>query len=189
MRKRILTILLMFLGLISFAKDKEPIDYVSAGRVQMFNGEKYELKSSSNPVKNYYRQEYIKKDEKLPEFEKIIMIESFKAKKNETIQNAANAITTSWKKSEGLIYFNIIEDSKNKAIFESILIFRDKVWEYSIYRLEMQKENMVLYAYRYRGNLKNEKLFEQFKFEVSKNKEDFIQKVKEVKLPVVKIKK
>ncbi|WP_156286204.1 hypothetical protein [Oceanivirga salmonicida] len=186
MRKRILTILLMFLGLMSFAK--KPIDYISAGRVQMFNGEKYELRFSYNPIKDYFKQEYNRKEDQSPNYVKMIIIDILKVSENEKLSDIVAVKYNSWKEQGLLKYFKVLSEIENEIIYEFILN-SNEIHEYNIYREKITNGYLVLYAYSQRGYIHNEKEFNEYKAKIIKNKDDLFKKIKEVKLPVVKIKK
>ena len=69
--KRFFTIAFFSLLFISTANaQSEPTEYLSVGKKIEFNGEDYELKWSSHPSNEYYKQEYLRENDKLPKYEK-----------------------------------------------------------------------------------------------------------------------
>jgi hypothetical protein len=78
MKKRILTFGLIAATAISLIAMKFPdvVDYLSAGKQLNFNGAKYDLKWSSHPSENYYKQEYLKTGEELGSYHNMILVEA-----------------------------------------------------------------------------------------------------------------
>ena len=76
---KLFTIGFLSLLFISTVKaQSEPTEYLSVGKKIEFNGENFELKWSSHPSNEYYKQEYLRKDDKLPKYEKMLMVEAVK---------------------------------------------------------------------------------------------------------------
>src|SRR5689334_2330521 len=102
MKNRSISIILGSMLLISFISmtPTDVIDYLSAGKQLNFNGAKYDLKWSSHPSDNYYKQEYLKQGEELPSYHNMILEEAVQGnlKVSDAINAKASELTTrkSW---------------------------------------------------------------------------------------------
>lgn len=168
------TIGILSLSLISTAAaQSEPKEYLSVGKSIEFNGEKYELKWSSHPATIYYKQEYLRKNDKLPNYNKMLMVEAVKADFSAAhIADEKISELEKWKKINPIVRYEKFEQG-NEVILEFILS-SGKIYEWNIYRFKTENNKSgnysVLYAYSYRNYVSNEKEKNDFLNEIKANK-------------------
>ncbi len=192
---QIITIGLLSLLCISASKlNTDPIDFLSVGKNIEFNKESFELKWSSHPSENYYKQEYLRKDDKFPKFKKMIMVEAIEG---EISGNQAAEVKImeleNWKKKNPIVKYQKIENKeKNEVLLDFILTDGKSIYEWNIYRYQNQKSKsgnyLVLYSYSHRGYITNKEEEAKFFDSVKEIKADLINKVNAISLPNVKTK-
>ena len=70
---------LVFTLLISttiFGQQSKPINYLGTKNTIMFDNVAYHLAWSAHPSGNYYKQEYLKQDDKIEKFKRLIIVEA-----------------------------------------------------------------------------------------------------------------
>ena len=194
MTKRILTIGLITATVVSFIAMKFPgiMDYLSVGKQLNFNGAKYDLKWSSHPSENYYKQEYLKQGEELGSYHNMILVEAIEGnlKVKDALNTKASELETR-KKWDFVANYQVYEN-KNKPI-EGIIDFvvsdTMTTYEWNLYRYQMQKGAMVLFAYSYRDSLNDDNDLKKFFGYIKEKREDMINKLQSYSIPEVKISK
>ncbi len=189
--------IVVFLSLLFISKAKaqsEPIEYLSVGNEIEFNGENFELKWSSHPSNEYFKQEYLRKNDKLPKYEKMLMVEAVKGN-IPAINVATGKINEleSQKRSNPIVNYEKFENKeKNEIILEFVLSDGNSIYEWNIYRYKNEKNKsgnyLVLYSYSYRNYISNEKEKIKFFNEIKTLKQDLVKKVGEIELPNVETK-
>ena len=194
MSKRILTICFVTATLVSLISmtPSDIIDYLSVGKQLNFNGSKYELKWGSHPSDNYYKQEYLKQGEELGTYHNMILVETVQG--NLKVKDALNAKATELitrKKWDPVANYQVYEnDNKpNEGIIDFVVSDTMTTYEWNLYRYQLQKGNMVLFAYSYRDSLNNNNDLKRFFGHIKDNREDMINKLQSYSLPEVKIAK
>jgi hypothetical protein len=192
---KLFTIGFLSLLFISTVKaQSEPTEYLSVGKKIEFNGENFELKWSSHPSNEYYKQEYLRKDDKLPKYEKMLMVEAVKG--NIPAINVAtgkiNELESQKRRNPIVNYEKFENKEKNEIILEFVLSDGNSIYEWNIYRYKNEKNKsgnyLVLYSYSYRNYILNEKEKIKFFNEIKKMKQDLVKKVGEIELPNVETK-
>lgn len=194
--KRLFTI--GFLSLLFISKvnaQSKPTEFLSIEKKIEFNGEEYELYWSSHPSNGYYRQEYLRENDKLPKYEKMLMVEAVKGD-TQAIKVATLKIKDleNRKKNDPFVSYEKFVNGK-EIILEFVLKF-GKTFEWNIIRYKNEENEsgnyLVLYSYRYRmygsqylpyENVKNE-----FLNTVKTSKTYLVKKVREMELSNVKTK-
>ena len=190
--KRFFTIAFFSLLFISTANaQSEPTEYLSVGKKIEFNGEDYELKWSSHPSNEYYKQEYLRENDKLPKYEKMLMVEAVKG--DIPAINVANGKINeleNWKKSNPSVSYEKFENGK-EIILEFVLS-SGNIYEWNIYRYKNEENKsgnyLVLYSYSYRNYISNEKEKDEFLNTIKTKKTDLMKRVSEIELPKVETK-
>jgi len=186
-----------FLSLLFISNTKaqsEPTEYLSVGNKIEFNGENFELKWSSHPSKEYYKQEYLRKGDKLPIYEKMLMVEAVKGDIPATnvATGKINELENLKKRNPDVNYEKFENEEKNEIILEFVMSDGKSIYEWNIYRYQNQSNEsgnyLVLYSYSYRNYISNEKEKIKFLNEIKKMKKDLVKKVGEIELPNVKTK-
>ena len=191
---RYLLIAILAFLLTSFTiLQKEAVkDYLSIGNKIAFNAETYSLRWSANPSPNYYKQEYLRTEDKFPNYQKMIIVEAIKG--NLTVVQASNAKIQeleNWKKRNPIVRYEKFENKeKNEITIDFVLSDGKSIYEWNVYRYQEQKnatENyLVLYCYSYRSYISeklNEKTFLDF---VNKTRTEIISKIRKSEIPKVK---
>ena len=187
---RILTIVcLSILCISSTIAQSEVTDYLSVGTQIEFNEEDYQLKWSSHPTEVYYKQEYLRADDQLPKYQKMLMVEAVKG--DIPAENAANAKINeleNWKKRNPIVRYEKTQ-SGNDIILEFVVSDGNSIYEWNIYRYRNEKNDsgnyLVLYSYSYR-NYGSEKEDETtFLKEIKASKKDLVKMVEAIELPEV----
>lgn len=196
MKNIYISFIIGFLSLLfisTIRAQSEPTEYLSVGKKIQFNGENFELKWSSHPSNEYYKQEYLRKDDKLPRYEKMIMVEA--VKRNIPVKNIATAKINeleNLKKKNPVVSYEKFEKEKNEIILEFVLSDGSRIYEWNIYRYKNENNEsgnyLVLYAYSYRNYVSNEKEKIKFLDEIKTIKNDLVKKVGEIELPKVETK-
>lgn len=198
MRKTFLTFALINLTLFSLVAINlsDIIDYLSFGRQLNFNNSKYDLKWSSHPSGNYFKQEYLKQGEELGAYHNMILVEAIEGDlKIKDVLKTKVAELDNRKKWDFVANYQIYEN-KNKpteGIIDFVVSDTMTTYEWNLYRYQMQKENnksiMVLLAYSYRDSLNDNDDLKKFFAHIKENKEDLINKLQSYSIPGVKINK
>lgn len=172
---------------------KDIIDYLSIGSELSFNNEKYNLAWSSHPNASYFKQEYLRKSDKLEKYEKMVMVEAIKTTLNpeKVSQMKINELTT-LKKINPIVNFKQAESSNQNDKIISFTISGGNILEWNVYKYQQQQienENMiVLYAYSYRNYVSTKEDVTKFINFVKNNENKMIEIINKTNVPKVKIK-
>lgn len=182
---------LSLLFISSIKAQSEPTEYLSVGNKIVFYGEEYELKWSSHPSNEYYKQEYLRENDKLPKYEKMLIVEALKGN-----IPAINVVTgkikelENWKKRNPIVSYEKFENGE-EIVLEFVLS-SGNIYEWNIYRYKNEKNEsgnyLVLYSYSYRNYVSNEKEKNEFLNTIRKTKRELVKKVGEIELPKVETK-
>ena len=172
-------------------------DYLSVGRQLRFDNEDFDLKWSSNPTVNYNKQEYLRSNDNLESFNKMILVEAIEG--NLKIKDAINAKVNELnkrKKWDFVANYQIYENKqkKNECIIDFVVSDTMTIYEWNLYRYQIQKDEnnknyMVLFAYSYREILNDNNDLRKFFEHIKSNRVDMINKLQEFTIPKVKINK
>jgi phosphodiesterase/alkaline phosphatase D-like protein len=170
------------------------IDYLSIGNKISFNNDDYILKSSSNPLPNNFKQEYVKKNENSNSIHTFITIEATKG--NTSVLQAAKIKIQDLEISK--LKYNVINYQKfeNKLAKETIIDYLihdgNYIYEWNIYRYQQQVNvndtSLVIFEFTYRDSLNSEKDLETFFTYTQANRMKMINTVGSVIVPKVEIK-
>lgn len=169
------------------------IDYLSIGSELSFNNESYNLAWSSHPNATYFKQEYLRKSDKLEKYEKMIIVEAIKTTLNpeKASQMKINELAN-LKKINPIINFKQVQSSNPNDKIISFTISGGNILEWNVYKYQQQQienENMiVLYAYSYRNYISNKEDVTKFINYVKNNESNMIENITKIKIPKVKIK-
>ncbi len=189
-------LLIAILGLIlssfSVLKNENVTDYLSVGNTITFNAENYNLKWSSNPSPNYYKQEYLRKEDVFPNYQKMLIVEAIKG--NLTVAQAAGAKINeleNWKKRNPIVRYEKFENKdKNEITIDFILSDGQSIYEWNVYRYQEQKSAagnyLVLYSYSYRNYATEKAGVDKFLYYVTTTRTETINKVGKIEIPKVK---
>lgn len=187
-----LTVILGFILLSFSISGLETIkDFLSVGSIINFSGENYSLKWSSNPSTDYYKQEYLRKDDILNKYEKMLIVEAIKG--GLTVDQAANIKIReleNWKKSNPVVNYQRF-DNKNtrETIIEFVISDGKSIYEWNVYKYHQQQNKtdkyMVLYAYSYRNYVNEKDGVKEFFGFVEENRIEMINKIRKLGLPEV----
>ncbi|MFL0100244.1 hypothetical protein [Tenacibaculum maritimum] len=186
-------IILVFLNLILISATKEPApkDFLSVGKKIEFNQEEFELKWSSHPSPEYYKQEYLRKDDKLPQYKKMMMVEAVKATLSvaEVVHGKLFELENRKKEDPVVNYQKFENKQKGEIMIDFMLSDGQSTYEWNIYRYQNQKNEsgnyVVLYAYSYREYASNKETVIQFFEEIKKMRMGLIGKMGNMKIPNV----
>lgn len=167
-------------------------DYLSIGTKIAFDAENYNLKWSSNPSLNYYKQEYLRADDAFPNYQKMLIVETIKG--NLTVAQASNAKINeleNWKKSNPMVKYEKFENKdKNEVTIDFIVSDGKSIYEWNVYRYQEQKNQsgnyLVLYCYSYRNYISEKVTVNNFLDFVTKTRTETITKVRNIEIPKVK---
>jgi hypothetical protein len=192
MKKRILTIsfITVTCALLISMTPPDVVDYLSVGKHLNFNGEKYELKWSSHPSDNYYKQEYLKQGEEPGSHHNMILVEAIQG--NLKIKDALTAKATELntrKNWDAVANYKVYENEKkpNEGIIDFVVSDTMTTYEWNLYRYQLQGETMVLFAYSYRDSLNDNDDLKKFFGHIKDNRQDMINKLQSYSIPQVKI--
>lgn len=169
------------------------IDYLSTGSELSFNNEKYDLAWSSHPNATYFKQEYLRKSDKLEKYEKMLMVEAIKTTLNpeKASQMKINELANI-KKVNPIVSFKQAQASNQNDKIISFTISGGNILEWNVYRYQQQQienENMIiLYAYSYRNYVSTKEDVTKFMAYVKNNENKMIETITKTNVPKVKIK-
>lgn len=172
-------------------KQENVKDYLSIGNKIAFNAESYNLKWSSNPSPNYYKQEYLRAEDVFPNYQKMLIVEAIKG--NLTVAQASDAKINeleNWKKRNPMVRYEKFENKdKNEVTIEFVLSDGKNIYEWNVYRYQEQKNPsgnyLVLYCYSYRNYISEKVTVTNFLDFVTKNRMETINKVRKIEIPKV----
>ena len=111
------------------------IDYLSTGTELSFNSEKYDLAWSSHPNATYFKQEYLRKSDKLEKYEKMMMVEAIKTTLNpENVSQMKINELTNIKKLNPIVNFKQAQVSNQNDKILSFTISGGNILEWNVYR-------------------------------------------------------
>ncbi len=167
-------------------------DYLSIGNQKVFNTENYNLKWSSNPSVNYYKQEYLRKEDAFPNYEKMLIVETIKGylTADQVATMKINELEN-WKKANPMVTYEKFDNKdNNEVIIDFVLSDGQSIYEWNVYRYQEQKSQsgnyLVLYCYSYRNYISEKVSVKNFLDFVSKNRIEIIDKVRKTEIPKVK---
>ena len=169
------------------------IDYLSIGPDLRFNNEKYDLAWSSHPNATYFKQEYLRKSDKLERYEKMILIEAIKTTLNpeKASQMKINELNN-FKKNNPIVNYTQVQSLNQNDKIISFTISGGNILEWNLYRYQQQQignENIIiLYAYSYRNYFSTKEDVTKFMNYVKNNENKMIETITKTKIPRVKIK-
>lgn len=193
MKKNVILIIgFCCLTMMSFTM-KDIIDYLSVGSELSFNNEKYDLAWSSHPNATYFKQEYLRKSDKLEKYDKMILVEAIKTTLNpEKASQMKISELTNLKKFNPIVNFKQAELSNQSDKIISFTISGGNILEWNVYRYQQQQienENMIiLYAYSYRNYVSTKEDVTKFTDYVKNNENKMIETITKTNIPKVKIK-
>jgi hypothetical protein len=169
------------------------IDYLSTGPELSFNNEKYDLAWSSHPNATYFKQEYLRKSDKLEKYEKMLMVEAIKTTLNpENVSQMKINELVNIKKVNPIVNFKQAQVSNQNDKILSFTISGGNILEWNVYRYQQQQagnENMIiLYAYSYRNYASTKEEVTKFMDYVKNNENKMIETITKTNIPKVKIK-
>ena len=88
--KRLLTLILVLLALVSVSAQDMVVDYLHVGKTLKFQGKKFELKWCQHPIEAYYLQEWLPKGETFDNYEQMLTV-SLAFSEVLTVQDAVEA--------------------------------------------------------------------------------------------------
>lgn len=169
------------------------IDFLSTGTELSLNNEKYDLAWSSHPNATYFKQEYLRKSDKLEKYEKMLMVEAIKTTLNpENVSQMKINELANIKKVNPIVNFKQAELSNQSDKIISFTISGGNILEWNVYRYQQQQvgnENMIiLYAYSYRNYASTKEDVTKFMDYVKNNENKMIETITKTNIPKVKIK-
>lgn len=193
MKKNLLLIIgFCFFTMMSFTVNTI-IDFLSTGTELNFNNEKYELAWSSHPNATYFKQEYLRKSDKLEKYEKMLIVEAIKTTLNsENVSQMKINELANIKKVNPIVNFKQVQVANQSDKIISFTISGGNILEWNVYRYQQQQvgnENMIiLYAYSYRNYVATKEDVTKFMDYVKNNENKMITTITETKIPKIKIK-
>ncbi len=192
MKKQIITVLLLFVAVMTKAQSVE--NYLNTDKIIKFDNQNYELVWSTHPNKNYYKQEYLPKNQKLENFTSMITIDFLKG--NYTVQELAKMKVEELKvakKSNPIVNYNIFQKD-NEIVLDFLisanittknnqnkLIVERNIYRYITIKTKKTK-GVLLLAVSKRAY--NKKAYDFIK-NIKKNKNNLIVKVGKIKIPKI----
>ncbi len=193
MKKQFITVLLLFVVVMTNAQSVE--NYLNTDKTINFENKNYELVWSVHPNKNYYKQEYLPKGQRLENFTSMITIDFLKG--NYTVQDLAKMKVEELKvakKSNPIVNYNIFQ-KENEIVLDfltsvSIITKNNQkkklIVERNIYRyITIKTKNtkgVLLLAVSKRAY--NKKAYDFIK-NIKKNKNSLIVKTGKIKIPKI----
>lgn len=180
---------LVFIFLLSMTLP-DTMDYLSLGKQLTFNGEKYDLKWSSHPSANYYKQEYLKQGEELRNYHNMLLVEALEGslKINDVVQTKT-ADLDARKKWDFVANYNVYENEKkpSEAIIDFVVSDTMTTYEWNLYRYQKQKDKIILFAYSYRDSLNDDNDLKLFFGRIKEKRNELINKLQSYSIPEVSI--
>ncbi len=169
-------------------------DYLSAGEVLMFKGQRFQLKSSAHPTDDRYKQAYFRPDEDPGDFNQKLLLEAIKedmtAKKAikleiQTLQKLKiqnHLVSYRLHKKGGKYIIGYVEN--NGKIYD--------VYKWNLYRYQAQVHDedscTVRFGYTYRDSLTSKQQIEAFFQRIESKRSKLVKSVKNFDLPRIQIK-
>jgi hypothetical protein len=176
-----LTVSGLLLASFGYSQMKTPVtDYIGIPRPIMFNNEQYDLVWSTETKKYYFKQEYIRKVDKLETFNKLFTIDLLIGD-NDLRQLVSSKIAEldRLKQTNPVVNYQIFEKddeimldfllSQNSADGKQIKIIERNVYRYKQIMFEDNKKGVLLFAFSSRGY---ENKIEDFLNALKKNRSD-----------------
>ncbi len=184
-------LLLTFIFTVAMALP-DIIDYLSVGKQLNFNDSKYDLKWSSHPSDNYYKQEYLKQGEELGSYHNMLLVEAIPGslKIKDALKTKVTELDTR-KKWDFVANYQVYEN-KNKpteGIIDFVVSDTMTTYEWNLYRYQVQRGALVLFAYSYRDSLNDDNDLKKFFGQIKERRENMINKLQSFSIPEVKINK
>jgi hypothetical protein len=194
MMKKILINILITATAVTLIAMKLPDirDYLSVGTQLNFNGASYDLKWSSHPSENYYKQEYLQQGEEFGSYHNMILVEAIKGdlKVKDALKTKVSELEAR-KKWDYVANYQVYENKNKPAegIIDFVVSDTMTTYEWNLYRYQMQKGSMVLFACSYRDSLNDDNDLKKFFGRIKEKREDMINKLQSYQIPEVKINK
>ncbi len=191
--RTLFTLVLASLTLTAFSPQKEVKDFLSIGDNLEFNNETYHLKWSANPSENYYKQEYLRDEDDLESFNKMITIDAIKG--DISVTQAASIKVNELKKlkeTNPVVNYEVYANEKaQETMIDFVISDGAHIYEWNIYRYKQQKIKketyLVLYAYSYRRNINTREELMSFFNQLKETRMDMINELGSVAIPNVNV--
>jgi hypothetical protein len=196
MPKKLIFLIALFLtSTLSLHAQNKTIDYLHVPGPIKINQKVYSLTWSSHPNENYYKQEYLGPNEKIEEYNTLVMIDYFKG--NFELKDVIDQKVTeleNLKKSNPIVKYKTYENNgeyildflitENSKDGKEILIAERNIYRYKLISNDKNK-GVLLFGVSERGYKDNmEKFFNNLK----ENSSKLIEVVGNYKLPDIDIK-
>ena len=188
-------IVILLFQFVAINAQSKAIDYLSISGPIKIENKSYDLAWSSHPSSNYYKQEYLSSNEKIENYNKLIIIEFIEGDftLDKVIDQKVSEIEN-LKKNNPIVNYKIYEN--NSEYILDFLVSENskdgkevKIIERNVYRYKLisnsEKNGVMLFAISerdYENNINN------FFKNLEKNNTDLIEVVGNYQLPSIKVK-
>lgn len=184
-------LVLMFCAFFLFSFNtvaKKAKDFLSIGKQMTFEGEDYFLEWSSHPSETYYIQEYLRKQDNLHKFNKMLMVSVINA--DVPVKEAVAfkvAELEEQKKTNPVINYEVFTKD-GESIIDFVISDKAYIYEWNLQRYQKQDGKLVLLSYVYRDSLNTQEDLFPFFDHIKKNRHETIGRLGEFDIPKVKLK-
>jgi hypothetical protein len=170
-------------------RNHEPLmDYLQAKGPFVFDSDAYELKWSSNPQKGYYKEEFLRKKDNYPDFNRMLLLEYIAGVKPAGAMNAKAGELETLKKNNPVINYETIKSPDGKQFIIDFIISSGAIYEWNVYKFTSYKKGTELLGFCLHSTKKGELPPADFFAYVKKNRADLINKMIETPVPVINLK-
>lgn len=161
----------------------DPQNYLKISNKIKFNLEDYYLKWSSHPSKGYYKQEYLRKSDEFPDFNRMIIYEFIKSVGAKgAVQDKIRELDL--RKSDPVLKYELIEGPDGKQFILDFLISDGNTYEWNIYKYtSVGGKANILFGFSLRSSQKGELDGYQFFDFLKANRTSLINKMISTKVP------
>ena len=171
----------------------QTVNYLGVSGPLKFNTEEYFLKWSANPIKGYYKQEYLRSKDDYPDFNRMLMLEY------SDVISAKEAIAVKVKeledrnKTDPVLHYEINKSPDGKQYMIDFMLSSGNIYEWNVYKyipfVKNGKEaGNVLFGFCIRSSEKGELTGSKFFDYMKTNRIELLNKMIETNVPNIKIK-
>lgn len=163
------------------------VDYLNVPGPLTFDSNDFYLKWTSNPINGYYKQEYLRKKDTFPDYNRMLLLEYMDNVKAKDALNKKVKELETRRSNDPVLNYEVITSPDGKQFIIDFLVSNGNTYEWNVYKFAPNQNGNLLYGFSLRSSEKGELNGYTFFSYLKKNRSDLINKMIETKVPEINI--